>query len=227
MATATTTAKPTAKKHNGTRLSPCKDNPAEAEKQVRRVFKMKPNNLDLAAAELAPLFGFGAGSTFDVVARGKAQAVFVCPELHDYFGEFAILYLGGEWSMPVAEWQETIELVRKNQDNPAWKEERCSCKPGWTASQFYARFLILTMHAIRNPAKSTQLLHWMRDADLEDGYWVLFHALMYLQLETMQLNRECAPFSDRVNHYKNKFAGAGSLYDKLRNFMSGRRYVEE
>ncbi|KAI1484648.1 hypothetical protein F5X96DRAFT_425603 [Biscogniauxia mediterranea] len=222
MSALTTSARPTAKKANGSRLNPCKDNPAEAERHVRRVFKMKPNNLDLAATELAPLYGLGAGSTFDVVARGKAQAVFVCPELHDYFGEFAMLYLGGEWSVPLAEWQGTMELVRKHQDDPVWNQERCPCKPDWGAGHYYARFLILTMHAIRNPSKSTQLLHWMRDADLEDAYWVLFHALMYLQLETMQLNRECAPFSDRVNHYKNKLTGTGSLLDRLRNFMSVR-----
>ncbi|KAI1500267.1 hypothetical protein F5X99DRAFT_429910 [Biscogniauxia marginata] len=215
---------PAAQRSKVSRLDPYKDNPAEAEKQVRRVFKMRPVNLDLAATELAPLYGLGDGATFDVVARGKAQAVFVCPELHDHFGEFAILYLAGEWSVPVADWRETIGLVRKHQNDQVWKQERCPSRPNWGANHYYARFLILTMHAIRNPDKSTQLLYWMRDADLEDGYWVLFHALMYLQLETMQLNREHAPFSDRVNHYKHKFTGAGSLLDKLRSSMSVRNH---
>ncbi|KAI8628973.1 hypothetical protein F5Y19DRAFT_485329 [Xylariaceae sp. FL1651] len=205
-------------------FKPVKYNPAEAERFVRSIFKQKPNNLDLVATEFTPLFGFGPGSNYDVLARLKAQAVFSCQELSDPLCEFAVVYLHGEWSLPVAKWPSTIALVKKHRNDAAWTSTQCPVPEDGSADQFYARFLIRMLQRLQHPAKTTHLLHWLRCAeDEEDTCWVFFHALMYLQLESMHFNKANAPFRDFANHYVNKLTGPGSFFDDVCSFIALRR----
>ncbi|KAI1754018.1 hypothetical protein F4782DRAFT_545358 [Xylaria castorea] len=207
-------------------FKPAKDNPTEAEKFVRSIYKHKPNNLDLVAAELTPLFGFGPGSNHDVIARSKSQALFASQVMEDPFGEFAMSYLKGEWALPMASWDLTIELVKKHGKEKAWIESKCPISDTASVDEFYARFLIRSLQQLRYPEKPLKMLDWLRNADEEDSCWVLFHALMYLQLEAMHFNRTHAPFRDLVSHYVNKMTGAGSFFDHISKLMALRRRKE-
>ncbi|CAJ2499933.1 Uu.00g027860.m01.CDS01 [Anthostomella pinea] len=191
-------------------IRPCKEFPAQAEKYVRSIFKEKPSNLDLAATELVPLYGLNDNASHDVVARVQTQAIFVCPELQEHLGEFVLLYLNGEWSLPVGDWRATIKLIQQHKKDPTWHSSKCPVQPDWTVNHFYARFLLRMLREVRYPVKETKMLGWLRRADHEDVYWVLFHALMYLQLDIMQFNRSHAPLRDVASHYANKFPGVGT-----------------
>ncbi|KAI0182863.1 hypothetical protein EV127DRAFT_414735 [Xylaria flabelliformis] len=223
---------------------PIKDNPAGAEKFVRSIFEQKLHNLSLVAAELTPLFGFGPGSNHDVNARSRSQALFVSPVMQDPFGEFATLYLNGDWSLPIASWHPTITLTTKQVAEKAWVEwslpitprnstnatEKQAKQKAWitipdraNVDEFYARFLIRALQRLRCPEKPDNMLDWLRRANDEDACWVLFHALMYLQLEVMHFNKTHAPFRNLVSHYVNKVPGTECFLDYVRNLMALRR----
>lgn len=68
---------------------------AEAEKFVRRISKYEQNNVGIAAAELAPLYGFGSASNFDVLARLRAQTVFTSPQIKAPLREFLDAFAQG------------------------------------------------------------------------------------------------------------------------------------
>ncbi|KAI0550702.1 hypothetical protein F4679DRAFT_583371 [Xylaria curta] len=225
-------------------FEPVKDDPAEAEKLVRSIFEQKLNNLDLVAAELTPLFGFGPGSNHDVIARSRSQALFVSQIMQDTFGEFAALYLHGDWSLPVANWDSTITLTKKLRAEKAWIEwsvpitrwdstndtEKKARDRAWIAipenvDEFYARFLIRTLQRLRSPEKP-DMLDWLRRANNEDACWVLFHALMYLQLEAMHFNKTHAAFRNSISHYVNKVTGAGCSFDHICQLMALRGLEE-
>ncbi|KAI1735390.1 hypothetical protein F4680DRAFT_470120 [Xylaria scruposa] len=227
-------------------FEPVKDAPAEAEKFVRSIFEQKLNNLNLVAAELAPLFGFGPGSNHDVVAQSRTQALFMSPVMQDTFGEFATLYLNGDWSLPVASWDSTITLTKNKIAEKAWIEwslpitrwdstdatKKQARERAWIAipdranvDEFYARFLVRTLQRLRCPEKP-DMLDWLRRANVEDACWVLFHALMYLQLETMHFNKTHAPFRDLISHYVNKVTGAGCFLDHMCKLMAMRGLEE-
>ncbi|KAK6815696.1 hypothetical protein PG987_016462 [Apiospora arundinis] len=86
---------------------------------------------------------------------------------------------------------------------------------GWDVNFHYARFVARTLAVIvvgdrdrgqlppagagdGATAPTSQLVHWVRDAEPEDAWWVLFHALLYLQLETMRDRARSAPLRHRI-----------------------------
>ncbi|KAK8057983.1 hypothetical protein PG994_008431 [Apiospora phragmitis] len=72
---------------------------------------------------------------------------------------------------------------------------------GWDVNFHYARFVARVRAVVRDPeagAGSQSLVHWVRDAAAEDAWWVLFHALLYLQLETMRERARNAPLGRRL-----------------------------
>lgn len=177
-------------------LKPNKKAPLEAANQVRNVVKMKYSDYDKVAVALAPLFGLGS----DLIASQRAQGLFKHRPFLETFSEFADSRLEGRWDVPVADWVEVIEGLRAlhddsgSSDSPDPKERHCD------VNDYYVRFLSRAMHDIQHPTKSTKLVYWIKDADVEDGYWMLFHAFMYLQLESMREYRHRAPIRDRISH---------------------------
>ncbi|KAI1429834.1 hypothetical protein F5Y12DRAFT_795368 [Xylaria sp. FL1777] len=200
------------------------DHPAVAEAHVYQIFKQRPNNLDLVAAELAPLFGFGAASNHDVLARSRSQAVFASQILQEPFGEFAILFLKGEWSLPTPKWDSTLAIVKEHAEDKAWRGEKCPLPDTASVDEFCARALIRTMYLLKNPEKHLRMLDWLRNAEEDDDvYWVFFFSLAYLQLEAMHFNKSHALFRDLVSHYVNKIKGLGSIFDEIYRLMALRR----
>jgi hypothetical protein len=191
-------------------FTPVKDNPAEAEKTVRRIFKLRPCNLDLAATALTPLYGFGEDSDKDPYARNKVQALFASVEFEEPIYTFSGRYIRGEWSLPVARWKPTMALVQKYKDTEAWTSTRSPVPDdGGSADQHYARFLIYLLQELKSPPASyqTKMLGWLRDAvheEEEDVCWVLFHALMYRQLRIMHLYKTKGRLNGRASHYVNR-----------------------
>ncbi|TRX94209.1 hypothetical protein FHL15_004977 [Xylaria flabelliformis] len=83
-------------------FSPDKSDPTVAEKFVRSIFKHEPNNLDLVATELAPLFGLGPNSSHDPVARSRAQTVFNSLQLAEPLAEFIQYFVRDQFGLPLA-----------------------------------------------------------------------------------------------------------------------------
>ncbi|KAI0968233.1 hypothetical protein F4678DRAFT_482203 [Xylaria arbuscula] len=205
-------------------FTPSKDNPDVALSYIFKLFSERPNNLDLVAAELAPLFGFGPASHCDVLSRSRAQAVFASQILQAPFGEYAILYLKGEWSLPLPSWDSTLAIIKEHAKDEKWIGDRCPIPESASADDFSARCLLRTMHLLKNGEKELQMLDWLRNADNEDDvYWVFFFSLAYLQLEAMHFNKNHAPFRDLVSHYVNKMKGIGSFFSEIRKLMNLRR----
>ncbi|KAI1319482.1 hypothetical protein F5Y16DRAFT_414248 [Xylariaceae sp. FL0255] len=195
-------------------FNPPKEHWREAREIVHDIFKLKPNNLDLVATELAPVFGFGPESNTDVVARMKAQTVFRCPALQDALDDFSTNYLRHRWDMPVANWNGgALQHVHYHKENPASFNylARCLVEEDEGSREkvdiYYARFLWKILQEIRHPTVKTHLFYWLQDADDDAVCWVFFHVLMYLQLQQMQINRTEAPFRVVVAHYLAKWTG--------------------
>ncbi|KAI0409873.1 hypothetical protein F4802DRAFT_611585 [Xylaria palmicola] len=191
----------------GTRLfNPVKYAPAEAEKWVRSIAKEKPINNDLVGAELAPLFGFGPDSNRDPLVRLRTQAVFQSPEIFAPLHDFMMNYTQSKYDLPVGDWVGTLALVYAHRHDQRWTSPICPFAKGSCPDKHYARFLILMLKTLNLPAqRGNRMLNWLRDALREgrddDVCWVLFHALMFLQLKAMAINKENTSFKDRVQLY--------------------------
>ncbi|KAI1375410.1 hypothetical protein F4677DRAFT_446492 [Hypoxylon crocopeplum] len=180
------------------KIYPSMDNPEETKKEVRRIYKKKLPHLDAASGELAPIFGLGD----DLVAKQRAQGLFKHPVLAIAFLEFADKFLRGRWNLPVGDWDVVYELVKVRKDDAAMAQDVCPNQYAWDVNCFYVRFIVRALHGIREPTKNTtQLVYWLRDAELYKASWVLFHALIYLQLEMMRDHKKHAPMKDRISHF--------------------------
>jgi len=243
-------------------LKPAKNSPAHAEQFVRGLVKQKPRNLNIAAAELAPLF-FGLARNDEVVLpRMRAQALFKSPELMQPFAEFIAGYMPNTnvsasasanngvgasagvygWGLPVAKWTTTMALVRKRRSDlvlvgithPSFPTPTTSIGIGNVnanadADEYYARFILDMLFRLKNTkrwsdsflggeqeqeqeqgkgkGKGLHLLKWLRDTrDEDDVCWVLFHALLFLQLETMRSNKAEATLKDRAMYLVGKMS---------------------
>lgn len=180
-------------------LQPNKESPAETENQVRTIVKSKYSDYDKVAVALAPIFGLGS----DLIAGQRAQGLFKHRPFLEAFSDFADVCLEGRWDVPVASWAEVMKAVPSGRGTSKelsdWLKLRLKGQHR-DVNDHYACFLVRAMHDIRHPTTPTQLVYWIKEADMEDGYWVLFHALMYLQLEAMREYRCRAPIKDRINH---------------------------
>ncbi|KAF2963631.1 hypothetical protein GQX73_g9941 [Xylaria multiplex] len=190
---------------------PVKDNPDEAEKFVRAIFKHKPHNVDLVAAELAPLYGFGPNSNHDVLARLRAQSLFVSPEITEPLWDFRVFFTRYRWGLPLPKFVPTLALVHEHRHESSWTGPEYPIADGGRPEPHYARFIIRMLHSLELPIEgNSRMLQWLRNALIakqeDDVCWVLFHALFYLQLKAMDFNKSNAPFKDRVQHYVNELA---------------------
>ncbi|KAJ8132462.1 hypothetical protein O1611_g1156 [Lasiodiplodia mahajangana] len=201
-------------------FNPGIDNLDEAEKFVKLIFKHKPDNVDLVAAELAPLFGFGPNSNQDPLSRMRAQSIFTSPEITSALKEFLDNFIYERWGLAVAKWRPTLDLVHLHRDDRDWKLPGIAPFPNEEAPEkHYARFIILMLNQLEKPYPRSMMLLWLRDA-MNDGRedqvsWILFHVLMYLQLKAMDLNKVRASPKEWVQHYLHKFKTENSFFDRI------------
>ncbi|KAI1430766.1 hypothetical protein GGR50DRAFT_160474 [Xylaria sp. CBS 124048] len=87
----------------------------------------------------------------------------------------------------------------------------------------YARFLLAVIDRLRRGVGVPWMMMWLRDALTEgreeDVCWVLFHTLMYLQLEGMRYNRERAPFREVAGHFVHKVVSGRRKSSSLRGAL--------
>ncbi|KAI1175546.1 hypothetical protein F4777DRAFT_598463 [Nemania sp. FL0916] len=216
------------KKIPGRIFNPLKDDPANAAKFVRNLYKRNPANLDIASTELAPLYGLGPNSSHDPLARMRAQSIFASPDASEPFKEFLRRYTRDSWGLPVADWDSTMSLVHQHWRDDAWLGFARPFPDEGTPEQHYARFLIVMLNQLLDPG--CRMLGWLGDAVKDgredDACWVLFHALMFIQLTVMGSNQSRATFKDRVNFYVDKLTGPGSSFESICRLIFAKKGLE-
>ncbi|KAI1119246.1 hypothetical protein F5Y14DRAFT_446459 [Nemania sp. NC0429] len=222
----TTTAESSRTGSNRAVFRPVKTHPDETATLVRRIFKHDQTMVENAAGHLAPLFGLGPTSAFDLVARSRAQAIFVCPEITKPLEEFRLRYTRDSWDLPLASWAPTLALVNEFKGDKAWLESPSPTSVKASPEHHYARFLIRVLAELEGydtqSFRSRYMLKWLRQADCEeDVVWVFFYALMYLQLVAMHFNRAKAPFERVARYYAHK------LVDYTVKFVAARKGIDE
>ncbi|KAK8013098.1 hypothetical protein PG991_010473 [Apiospora marii] len=199
-------------------LRPYKDLPDHTAEKVRRIAKKRLPDHDKVAAELAPLLGLGKGP----LATQRAASLFQHRGFRAGVAAFEAKYLDAEGlKAPLPEWRLVWHLLRPTTSTASppplekgvvevWTRPEypdLHTLGGWDVNYHYARFvarvLATTTTRERDPAGAgagsrSQLVHWVRDAKPEDAWWALFHALLYLQLETMRDRLRQAPLRHRI-----------------------------
>ncbi|KAK7936151.1 hypothetical protein PG985_001646 [Apiospora marii] len=180
-------------------LRPNKELPDHTAEKVRKLAKKRLPDHDKVAAELAPLLGLGKG----LLATQRAASLFQHRGFRAGVAAFEAKYLDTEGlKAPLPEWRLVWHLLR-----PTYPD--LHTLGGWDVNYHYARFVArvlatTTTRERRDPASGagagsrSQLIHWVRDAAPEDAWWALFHALLYLQLETMRDRFRQAPLRHRI-----------------------------
>ncbi|KAI0895603.1 hypothetical protein F4806DRAFT_497171 [Annulohypoxylon nitens] len=149
---------------------PYMDEPAQTRYDVKQIFRKKPANI---------------------------ETLFTHPAFRESFSEFKRNYLRGQWDVPVADYMDVHELAHKFLRNPALYEgELPDCTENWTEVHYSTRFALRTWHGIKQ--SKLALAGWLKDVELCTAMFVLFHALMYLQLETMRDYKKGAPMTHRI-----------------------------
>ncbi|KAI0521513.1 hypothetical protein F5B22DRAFT_643679 [Xylaria bambusicola] len=207
-------------------INPAIDFPDEAEKFLMTVYKHSTKNkhstgnVQLVAAELAPLFGFGPDSTQDVLARARAYYIFISPEIKKPRDEFVLGYTRSRWGIPLPKFAPTLALVKQHRDEIAWRNFALSpVDKDSPAEEHYARFIILMLKQLEAPYPArTAMLNWLRnhrydreETWTEDVCWIYFHTLMFLQLKAMEICKKKATFKDRARHRISQLATPDSF----------------
>ncbi|KAI2468704.1 hypothetical protein F4781DRAFT_397103 [Annulohypoxylon bovei var. microspora] len=174
---------------------PSMDDPEKAKNEVRQIYKKKLPNREMVAGALAPIFGLGSG----MMPQQRASGLFIHPAFCDSFSEFKHSYIQGQWDLPIGDFGEVHKLVHRLAKDESWIEEKAPDSTGWTVNHFYARFILRTFHEIKENKLS--LAYWLKETSVCEAIWVLTHALMYIQLETMRDYKKYAPIKDRINHF--------------------------
>ncbi|KAI0178576.1 hypothetical protein GGR52DRAFT_532664 [Hypoxylon sp. FL1284] len=183
---------------------------AEAKDRVYEIYKQKQPSFAAASGELAPVFGLGD----DSVAKQRAQGLFKHAAFLDAYAEFTEGYLRGRWDLPVGGWREVHRLFHRHRKGPSWSDaDAVLDRAAWNVDHYYARFVIRCLDAILQEQEQNSA-SWLQEATVCDGCFVLLHALMYLQLETMRDYKKHAPAKDRIGHvagaWKAKMANLGA-----------------
>ncbi|KAI2616051.1 hypothetical protein GGR54DRAFT_610952 [Hypoxylon sp. NC1633] len=183
----------------GRGIYPSMDDPEETKKEVRDIYKKTVPHSNAASEDLAVIFGLGNGQ----VARQRVQGLFTHPAFLAAFYEFELTYLRGEWGLPVGEWEMVRKVFQECSDSPGWAGDTCPTRKGWKVNHYYNRFIIRTLHGIRQPRENTtQRAYWLKEEpDAEKACWVLFHALLYLQLITMRGFKKRVSVMERIIYF--------------------------
>ncbi|KAI1091817.1 hypothetical protein F5B19DRAFT_249708 [Rostrohypoxylon terebratum] len=174
---------------------PYMDEPAQTRHDVKQIFRKKPANIEMASRALAPIFGLGDG----FLAQQRAQTLFTHPAFRESFSDFKHNYLRGQWDAPIADYMDVHELAHKFEKNPETYESKLPDCADWTAEHHYTRFALRAWHGIKE--SKLALAGWLKDVELCTAMFVLFHALMYLQLETMRDYKREAPMKHRIKNF--------------------------
>ncbi|KAK7963361.1 hypothetical protein PG988_010335 [Apiospora saccharicola] len=211
---------------NSSMLRPDKNLPEHTADKVRKIAKKRLPDHDKVAAELAPLLGLGNDLLASQRAaclfkhRGVLEGVAAFESKYlDAEGLNAPL---PEWRLvcqmllPTRTWSSSSSSSSSSPPTPTPTREPLEKKGvvevwtrpeypdlhtlgGWDVNYHYARFVARTLAVVRDPLEGgSQLVHWVRDAKAEDAWWVLFHALLYLQFETMRERIRNAPLRQRI-----------------------------
>ena len=172
---------------------------------MRTIDKLRFPDYDKAAVALAPVFGLGS----DLLAGQRAQGLFKYKPFLEAFDKWADSCLGGKWDVPVASWPAVLGILRsRNVDDGESRQNRPPSptpdKRQWDINDHYADLIRRVMQGIRSPEVTSSIVYWIQVSGIEDGYWVLFHALMYLQLDAMRFYQRHAPMKDRINAMKDR-----------------------
>ncbi|KAI1815215.1 hypothetical protein GGS20DRAFT_544445 [Poronia punctata] len=159
----------------------------------------------------------------DPLARMRAQGVFRSPETQPLLSEFSDGYRRKKgkgqqlWDLPVAKWGETLKLIKERRNDVDWVKSAAESDTD-DANEKYAKLIITFLYMLENEEmidrkgkgkeipketkkKGSSILSWLRGEDEDDASWVFFHALLFLQLEAMRLNKSEASFKERALHY--------------------------
>lgn len=184
--------------------------PDHTAEKVRRIAKKRLPDHDQVAAELAPLLGLGRG----LLPTQRAAWLFAHRGFREGVAAFAAQYLDAAGlGAPRPEWRLVWQLLRPTTSTasppplergvaevwarPAYPD--LHALGGWDVNYHYARFVARVLATVRDPAGAgSQLVHWLRDAEPEAAWWVLFHALLYLQLEMMRDRFRSAPLRHKI-----------------------------
>ncbi|KAK8099803.1 hypothetical protein PG999_010177 [Apiospora kogelbergensis] len=191
-------------------LHPDKDLPAHTAEKIRIIAKKRLPDHDKVAAELAPLIGLGK----NLLASQRAACLFKHRGFLRGVAAFKSKFLDSEGlNAALPEWRIVYRILLPTAPTSSDSSSSSSLahvltRPeypdlramgGWDVNFHYGRFVARVLAVIGDPADAgSQLVHWVRDAGPEDAWWVLFHALMYLQLETMCDRFRNAPLRRRV-----------------------------
>ena len=217
-------------------INPVIDNPDEAAKFVKAVFKHEKTSIAVVSAALAPLWGFGVGSNLDPLARMRAECIFACPEITRPLRDFNRHYVRGRWDLPVATFAPTLTLVRRHQHKPNWRNSASyPIEEDDNPAEHYARFIIIMLRQLesRVPAR-TAMLQWLRnvrfirqDTWTEDVCWIYFHAILYLQMKAMSVAKKHASPKERFRQIVNKVMPRDSFCELLSKFACSQESLSE
>ncbi|KAI0126771.1 hypothetical protein BJ170DRAFT_629938 [Xylariales sp. AK1849] len=182
------------------KIEPDKSHPANTADFVKKLARRSLDH-DQVAVKMAPVFGLG--NSVLAATRAKCLFSFFLPNIPDgAFQPFNEKFIFGNWGLPLPEWQLVLDLAIEHQSHPEWIPLDYPQDPKvyayWDVNHHYARFLTRVMSEIRAPSNFKHLVFWVRDADIENGFWVLFLTLMYLHLEQERENERCAPLGQRI-----------------------------
>ncbi|KAI5861485.1 hypothetical protein GGS23DRAFT_612050 [Durotheca rogersii] len=195
---------------------PPKDFPDAARDRVWAVYKKKPPHLDAAAGELAAVFGLCEEAGADLLSRQRACNLLAHPAVERAFIEFGERHLVGRrwgWEAPTGQWQAAHDAVHARSRDAGFAATVLPARlaaeaAAWDVDTQYARFVLRCYAELGGSGaaevgagekrRGGELAYWVRDATLCDAAWVLFHTLLYLQLEAMRDSRRHAPTRDRV-----------------------------
>lgn len=186
-------------------LRPDKDLSEHTAENVRKIAKKRLPDHDKVAAELAPLLGLGS----DLLAAQRAACLFKHRGFLEGVAAFEAKYLDAEGlNAPLPEWRLVYQMLLPTISEKGVGDADVWTRPeypdlhtlgGWDVNYHYARFVARVLAMVRDEPTGSQLVHWVRDAaEPADAWWVLFHALLYLQLETMRERTRNAPLRQRI-----------------------------
>lgn len=206
-------------------FAPCKHAPDAAAHYVLMIFKQRPSSLELAAAKLSTVFGFGTGSAQDSLAVSMSKALFSSNLLREPLGELAVHLLQGKWcgkTVGAPRWNSTIRLTKCFMENDTYTGDKCDIPEGSRVESYYARTLARTTQRLRHPNFDCKGLEWLRDASIEDQCWVLFFAMSYLQYEVVHFSNRSISFRELSFLYSD----IGQFYDEVPKLMALRQVGE-
>lgn len=163
---------------------------------------------DQAARQLSPLLELAEDRT---LGAQRLSCLFLHLEVGGAFAQFRDRFIGTKKNNPLPKPSVVYDLVNTHQKNDIMTARLApagATTADWDVNHWYAK-LILAVNAARVPgytknprdalngaaANDNHLVSWVRGMNADHVFWVVFHAVMYLQLEA---ERENLPLGKRL-----------------------------